>query len=223
MSKPLFQKFKSSAALQAGLYYARKNRLARIAASVNPGPPVASTTFNSADEATGIVLSNGKLTATLSSGGNAGVRGTTSHSTGKWYLEYSAINNQGSGFGLLGFANALYVLNSNNIDSTSIAVRQFGGINPSGSMGSAPDSHVLGCAIDLTAKLVWFRYDNGEWNASGTANPATGVGGIDISGDAGPWFPLAAFQNVGASPTATLNCGQNAFANAAPATFAEWG
>jgi len=34
MSKPNFPKFKSSPALQAAMYYARKNRLARLAQQV---------------------------------------------------------------------------------------------------------------------------------------------------------------------------------------------
>jgi hypothetical protein len=38
-----FPKFKSSPALQAALYYARKNRLARIAAAGGGGPPVTGT------------------------------------------------------------------------------------------------------------------------------------------------------------------------------------
>jgi len=45
MSKPVLEKWKSNGPLQAALYYARKNRLARIAAAENSGPtnPVTNT------------------------------------------------------------------------------------------------------------------------------------------------------------------------------------
>lgn len=36
-------------------------------------------------------------------------------------------------------------------------------------------------AVDSQNRLIWFRVNNGNWNNSGTANPATGVGGIDWS------------------------------------------
>jgi hypothetical protein len=45
-TKPLLQTFKSSPALQAGLYYARKNRLARQAQQVIDGVYYAASTPN---------------------------------------------------------------------------------------------------------------------------------------------------------------------------------
>lgn len=37
-------------------------------------------------------------------------------------------------------------------------------------------------AYDLDANLLWVRAAGGEWNNSGSADPATGTGGLDISG-----------------------------------------
>lgn len=39
----------------------------------------------------------------------------------------------------------------------------------------------IDCALDPFNFLIWFRVAGGNWNNSGTANPATGVGGIDYS------------------------------------------
>jgi hypothetical protein len=77
----------------------------------------------------------------------------------------------------------------------------------------------LGIALDPTAKLAWFRVSpSGQWNGFGTANPATGTGGLDVSSilsvDA---YPLAAFD-VG-SEAATANFGDSAFVGAVPAGY----
>ena len=42
-------------------------------------------------------------------------------------------------------------------------------------------TNVVDVAIDIPNLKVWFRVDNGLWNAMPTANPATNVGGYDIS------------------------------------------
>lgn len=50
-------------------------------------------------------------------------------------------------------------------------------------IGSWPASPVLiCCAFDAVNKLAWFRQGTtGNWNNSGTANPATGTGGVNVS------------------------------------------
>jgi hypothetical protein len=73
-------------------------------------------------------------------------------------------------------------------------------------------------------KRVWFRpYGGGSWNNSGTANPATNVGGIDISAvfTAGvAAYPVCGmFQNGDGS---IINLGQAAFIFAKPTNFVEW-
>lgn len=39
----------------------------------------------------------------------------------------------------------------------------------------------IDCAVDPDARLIWFRVAGGNWNNNAANNPATGVGGIDIS------------------------------------------
>jgi hypothetical protein len=37
-------------------------------------------------------------------------------------------------------------------------------------------------AVDRANNLIWFALESGDWNGSGTADPATGTGGLSISG-----------------------------------------
>lgn len=80
----------------------------------------------------------------------------------------------------------------------------------------------IGVAVDPAARLIWFRVNNGNWNNSGAANPATGVGGIDFSAttvNIGTATPA-----VSASITGTVwTTAFNTFTDAAPAGFAAVG
>ena len=58
-----------------------------------------------------------------------------------------------------------------------------------------------------------------DWNNSGTANPATGVGGIS-SGVAGPYYASASSSS--ASTSYTANFGASAFSFTMPSGFTSW-
>ena len=56
---------------------------------------------------------------------------------------------------------------------------------------------LIDIAVDLSRGEAWFRVNGGNWNASGSADPATGVGGLNIAAVAnqgpmtlalGPWY-----------------------------------
>lgn len=49
-------------------------------------------------------------------------------------------------------------------------------------------SQIVGVAIDVDNKKVWFRLNAGLWNNSGTADPATNVGGFAPASTTGSWF-----------------------------------
>lgn len=53
-------------------------------------------------------------------------------------------------------------------------------------------------AVDPALRLAWFRVNGGGWNNDGLANPATGVGGINISGLTN-WqlAPAVSFSTIG--------------------------
>lgn len=176
------------------------------------------TTWNPADKAAGITLSNGNNTATGSSGNNS-VRGTTSHapSDGKFYFEFNTITMVG-GSGVIGLENAAVGLTTNS--TNGMGVSPSGGF-PGGSFGADPTGVVIGVAVDAVHLRVWFRYDAGNWNNSGTADPATNTGGIDYSGMSGgdTVFPFVFLQNGG---TVTINTDSTSFAHAAPSGFDPW-
>jgi hypothetical protein len=180
------------------------------------GAPTTVSTWNSADKAAGITLSNTNHTATGASGNN-GVRGTNGRSTGKWYFEFP-VNTITAGFAVLGIGTSSFNINDNST-SGSVGISASGTISPSGNMGSAPTGKHISFAVDFDNLKFWARYDGGNWNgaAIGSQNPATNTGGTAFS--AGTYFPLVLIQNVG---TTTINTGDSAFVYSAPSGFSEW-
>jgi hypothetical protein len=77
---------------------------------------------------------------------------------------------------------------------------------------------VVDVAYDATAQLVWARVNGGNWNNSGTANPATGTGGYSAPiTSTGKFF--AAVKMPAVSDQWTFNFGDTAYTYAAPAGF----
>ena len=75
-------------------------------------------------------------------------------------------------------------------------------------------------AVDLDAKLVWFR-NAGGWNGSASADPAAGLGGLDISAvSAAGVAPVMVFSTNTGGGTAAF---QPPFARAVPNGFGPWG
>src|SRR5262249_52287183 len=79
---------------------------------------------------------------------------------------------------------------------------------------------VICIAVDVSAALIWFRVGAaGQWNASGTANPATGVGGFSISSiTSAGIFALWAAATYGPD-AGTANFGGSAFVGTPPSGF----
>ena len=83
-----------------------------------------------------------------------------------------------------------------------------------------PAGTVVGIAVDFTNHLIWFRMaPSGNWNGSGTANPATGVGGITFS--TGAMVPFVTFGGSGgaAGNVITANFGASSFTGTVPSGF----
>lgn len=185
------------------------------------------TTWSTSDKAAGITLSSGNHVATSASGNNT-VRGTTSHAlAGKFYLEYPA-NTVTAGSGCIGFADATKNLTNNALDGmVGISVTGGWNIGSGGGLGSSPNGKHVSFAIDFDNNRVWARYDGGLWNGSGTADPATNVGGIDLltmvttplPPPVPALFPAVFIQNSGSN---TLNAGDSAFTYTAPDGFVPW-
>lgn len=189
-------------------------------------------TWNAADCAPALVLSNGDLTVTHPGPtGNAKVRATTSKSTGKWVVEIGVIVDLSgqTGIGLASASTSLTGssnLGSSGQDSTSVSTSGGVRVSPAGQviannipLNYGPGETVM-IAVDLDASLVWFRTSGSNWNNSGTANPATGVGGVDISAISGTLYPSVQLRGSGDQMTA--NFGASAFVHTIPSGFTSW-
>jgi hypothetical protein len=86
--------------------------------------------------------------------------------------------------------------------------------------GTTPTT-TIAMAVDIANRLIWFQYGNGQWNGTFSANPATGVGGIDFSSLTGPVIPIVGFQTASGSPVVTINAGP-VMQYAPPEGFGGW-
>jgi hypothetical protein len=187
----------------------------------NAGP----ATWNPFDKSTSASLTNNNLTANLGAAQGA-VRGVRGRSSGKYYLEYTMIKWAGDAGGP-GVALASASFSGNATTAGIIAVAGSNGtiwVNGSAgpSFGGTPaDGDIVCMAIDFDAALIWFRQGvAGNWNGSGTANPATGVGGVSLAALAGATlFPFFIDQST---DSITANFGGSAFTGTIPSGFSAW-
>jgi hypothetical protein len=204
----------------AGIIYVARdtNRLYRWGTGVN-------TTWSTTDKAA-ITLSGGNLTAAATSS-TAGVRAASSQTAGKFYFEAALTLFGGGGSGTeIGVATAAATLSGNGLAGQAVLTNAktvsgaiwIDGSNSGSALGGLSSGNTIGIAVDLTARLIWFRIaPSGNWNGSGTANPATGIGGLSISALSGSLFPFfgATFSGDGA----TVNFGDSAFSGTVPSGF----
>jgi hypothetical protein len=187
------------------------------------------TTLNPSDIAGDASLSNGNLTITHGGAdADAGARSIASTSTAKKFWEVT-VNVIGSpsittnGFGNSSANLATYLgANANSVGWAGDGAVYLGAdIGPGGGALAYTTGNVLGFAVDFNAELAWLRVNSGNWNNNGSANPATGTGGLDVSGlNAGPYFACVCVR-VG-SDQMTANFGATAYAHTAPSGFGNW-
>jgi hypothetical protein len=188
---------------------------------------VANTVWNASDKSANVTLTGSNLIATATSGLQGGVRAVDRQITGKFYWEYTCntITLTTTGVGLAWSALAL------NGAPTAITVGlcaliRTGNVYVDGgavsgiAFGTITSGTLVGIAFDPVARLVWFRLGAaGNWNTSASANPATGTGGIAVTGIGGgiPAYPMAWFGAV--NDQVTANFGDTAFVGAVPSGF----
>lgn len=186
------------------------------------------TTWNPADKGTGVILSNGDLTAALPDGGNMSVRSTTSKGSGKWYFELTATwtqvsnmqripgimtggadvntswpgSNTGEGCGIYPHVNSGNWLLVFNGGTTTLA-------------NGFTDSDVVGVSLDCDNGLLYFT-KNGS---SLKGDPAAGTGGQSVA--VTTWY-AAAGGGGSTIPQITGNFGATAFAYGPPVGFNGW-
>lgn len=188
---------------------------------------MANTTFNPSDR-TNVALSNGNLTA-LANATFGGARAILGEQTGKYYWEFT-VSTWASSYNDAGLFTANIPLSPQTIGtagagsfyvaSNGAILLNGGTISGNPAIGAPAAGNVIGCAVDLTANLGWYRLGAaGNWNGSGTANPATAAGGINIAAaNVSLLFPgvLTGISGDGV----TGNFGDSAFTGAVPAGFA---
>ena len=151
-----------------------------------------------------------------------GVRTTFPRTAGKYYCEFSSGNN----FPLTGSDAAVGICTTTANLATlangvgGIVIHPDGTIYYNGSstginLGAIVNTTVIGIAFDMDNLKAWFSRNNGSWNGSGTANPGTNTGGIDVS---------AVFSGQAASPCFSTNSTADAITvNLGAQTFAYYG
>ena len=188
------------------------------------------TTWNTNDKATNIILSNGDLTFRLGGDGYDGVRAVASASAGKKYWELTATTIVAPPIEE-GIANSSFPVSAGV--SGGYLGSTFDGIGWVGDgrvyLGNSVVSiiqgwgqgDVLSFAVDLDSKMIWFRTNGGNWNNNPANDPATNTGGIDISKLAGgPYFAFG--QGYRGRDTLTANFGGSPYAQSVPSGFSNW-
>jgi hypothetical protein len=167
-------------------------------------------------------LSNGGRTAT--GGGGFGIEQHITASGGKFYCEYTVTalttaHNANAFFGIsaLGGVSSDYVLMTG--DGTVFVV-QAGGSLAGGTATAVSQGDVLSCAFDLSNLKAWFRVNGGNWNNSGSANPATNTGGITMSSTSTAYYAYCSGDI--STDAVTINTGTSAFSYSAPSGFSPW-
>lgn len=118
-------------------------------------------------------------------------------------------------------SSASYAQDFSRIGSFGILFHNDGNV---GFMPSYDMGETLCFALDDAANLWWGRLGaSGQWNGSGSADPATGVGGISLTPNAGQPYVIASTMEVTAgSGQITMNAGASAFVGALPSGYSAW-
>jgi hypothetical protein len=196
---------------------------------VRQDPPTAgNTTWNNADKSGNVTLSGtNNLTATTGIN-NSGIRTAGRQVSGKYYFEYvCTIWNTTVGVGVANAAAALGTVDATSTNACFVLASTgnitINNANSGSTLGARANGDIIGVALDQDNKRIWFRVaPAGNWNGSGTANPATGVGGISIASisfDAvlAPLYGL--FASNGSGNVVTANFGDTAFSGTVPVGF----
>jgi len=182
------------------------------------------------DEATkpgGTTISNSGYTCTNSGGANNCTKSNVAHASGKYYTEFrldtvsasGAASFAGVGFiiqsassgALIAGANAICVRGSGVIFTNSVA-----GVD----LGSPANNDVMRAAIDVGTGDTWFALNTGTWNLSGTADPATAVGGVNIHGGGGQTLCLC--NDTRNNSVFTMKPLPTQWTYTAPSGFIQW-
>lgn len=182
-------------------------------------------TWNSADKASNVVLSNGDLDMTCNTASFGAVRATLSRTSGKYYFEIYVVAVNGSsraGIADGGASMTTYIGNSaKGIGCNGLAVLNITGAGWSevGADGSATetvgDTDMF--AVDITNGLFWLG-KNGTWRDSG--NPSAGTNQSATISAGATIYPAASSYSPGS--TYRIVTKTASFAYSPPSGFSAW-
>lgn len=172
---------------------------------------LAPTTFDPYNKSGNFTLSGGNLVATITSG--SGPVFATRLAGGPVYFEVNT-SNAYSGSPRVGFGvGNTYISSSSNLgtDNYGLGYDTNGNVYLNNAVLSAIATWSAGAnisvALDPKHQTVWFRVNGGNWNNSGTANPATNTGGISLATMPGASYYPAVGAAASASFTAAFLSG----------------
>ncbi len=184
-----------------------------------------------------MTLSGGNAVATSTGSSIDSCRSTDSKSTGKWYVKLTAttVHTSQPYFWILGLQAAGYDPNTaSNVQGYENTTNSLG-VNASGQIvflgGFSSETFVaplasgdtVEVAIDIDNALLWRRRNAEVWNSGiPSADPATGVGGVDLTTPLGgsalaaaPWY-FGFASAVDSGDVATITTGTP------PSGFTDW-
>lgn len=182
-----------------------------------------------------VTLSGSNLTGTNSATTNpSGCKGLAADakSTGLLYWEMHGLSSAGGSQMSIGL-NVQSSTMANQVSTGGggggIGLYQGGGGsvfvsggNTGVTVGTIIATDVIGIAVDMTHSKVWFKNitQAGNWNGSGTANPATNTGGIAIT--ATPLVPFFGWGGGGSTGQAMTANFAGPFLGTLPSGFTAW-
>lgn len=185
---------------------------------VSAGGGASFTTFDPAHiEGTG-ALSGGNLVFDSPSGGGTSTRSISSPTSGLHYCEMSASSLTGNmQIGLCSPSHTGTISLTSNTESIGWQASNAVFINSVqvATFDAWAVGDTLALCVDATNKTFWGRVNAGNWNASGTANPSTNTGGVDISVFSAGGF-MAACLVFFAGADITANFGATAYSQTVP-------
>lgn len=187
------------------------NKLVSLATSLDP-----------ANKGANVSLSNGNLTGTATSSANSITRSIASHTSGKYYCEVTIGTAANTAIGICNSAAALteYItqLGTHSCGTFGTA---YGGAGGTTTAPALTAGHVLGIAVDIGNAAMWIKDITaaGNWNANGTANPATNVNGATFSCTGTVYVATTLGNNA---DNVTYNFGATAYTGTPPAGFGNW-
>ena len=189
--------------------------------------------WSGSDHSVDIVISGGGLVATMPTGGpstNEQARATVGVQSGKVYFETKwtvASSMSGVQSGISNASHSVVISHFLGEDANSIGWVGDGRVFYNNAQLATIQTYAVNdtccIAIDFGLKKIWFRTNAGNWNNAVLAsqNPATGVGGFDVTTPVSTAaMATAQFNNNGDSVTANF---AGPFAQAVPSGFSAWG